>query len=186
MMCAIALERALAMAERGDLPGGHAPSWRAEARAVREFIDARCWSESRRSYVRFAGADELDASLLLGVLFGCRSLDAGRLEATVRAVERELGHGVHVHRYLGEDGLAGSEGAFLACSFWLAEALARLGHRDEAAARFEELLGLANDVGLYGEEIDPASGRFLGNLPQGLTHLALIRAALAIGDPGAR
>jgi GH15 family glucan-1,4-alpha-glucosidase len=186
MMCAIALERALAMAERGYLPGGHAPSWRAEARAVREFIDARCWSESRRSYVRFAGADELDASLLLGVLFGCRSLDAGRLEATVRAVERELGHGVHVHRYLGEDGLAGSEGAFLACSFWLAEALARLGHRDEAAARFEELLGLANDVGLYGEEIDPASGRFLGNLPQGLTHLALIRAALAIGDPEAR
>jgi len=180
MMCAIALERAIDLAERGMVPDRHASRWRAEARAVRGFIETRCWSPQRRSYVRHAGADELDASLLLGVLFDCGSLDRTRLEATVRAVERELGDGVLVHRYTGQDGLSGSEGAFFACSFWLVEALARLGHVDEAAARLEHLLALANDVGLYSEEIDPATGDFLGNLPQGLTHLALVRAALAV------
>jgi GH15 family glucan-1,4-alpha-glucosidase len=180
MMCLIALERAIDLAGRGLLPDRRASRWRAEAGAVREFIETRCWSEARRSYVRFAGADELDASLLLGVLFGCGSLDGARLAATVRAVERELGDGPYVRRYTGEDGLSGSEGAFLACSFWLVEALARIGCADEAAARLEELLSMANDVGLYGEEIDPASGEFLGNLPQGLTHLALVRAVLAV------
>ena len=182
MMCAIALERAIDLAERGMVPDRHASRWREEARAVRDFIETRCWSHRRWSYVRFAGADELDASLLLGVLFGCGSLDGTRLEATVRAVERELGDGALIHRYTGKDGLSGSEGAFLACSFWLVEALARLGHVDEAAARLEHLLALANDVGLYSEEIDPATGDFLGNLPQGLTHLALVRAALAIAQ----
>jgi GH15 family glucan-1,4-alpha-glucosidase len=182
MMCAIALERAVAMADRGFLPAGRTSRWRQEARAVRDFIDSRCWSHERQSYVRSAGADELDASLVLGVLFGCESLDGERLAATVRAVERELGRGAFVLRYRGEDGLSGSEGAFLACSFWLAEALARLGHVDEAAARLEALLALSNDVGLYSEEMDPATGEFLGNLPQGLTHLALVRAATAIGE----
>ena len=108
-----------------------------------------------------------------------------RLLATVEAVRRELSHGPFVYRYSGEDGLAGKEGAFLTCSFWLVEALAVQGRRTEAADLMEQLVGLANDVGLFAEEVDPATGAFLGNLPQGLTHLALIDAALALQTEGA-
>jgi GH15 family glucan-1,4-alpha-glucosidase len=153
--------------------------------AICDFIETRCWSEELGSYTRSAGSDELDASLLLGILFGYDAPDAGRLRTTVDAVRRDLGRGPLLSRYSGDDGLRGSEGAFLCCSFWLADALARIGRLDEATALMQQLIGLAGDVGLYAEEIDPETGELLGNVPQGLVHLALINAAVSISKAAA-
>jgi GH15 family glucan-1,4-alpha-glucosidase len=179
MMCWVALDRAVKLAEKGQIPDRHADRWRREASAVREFIEARCWSDRLGSYVRAAGMEELDASILTGALFGYGDVTRGRLAATVEAIRRDLGHGPFLYRYLGEDGLSGQEGVFLTCSFWLVEALVHAGRTTEAADLMERLVGLANDVGLYSEEIDPQDGSFLGNFPQALTHLALIGAAVA-------
>jgi GH15 family glucan-1,4-alpha-glucosidase len=181
MMCWIALDRAGDLADRGLIPNRHAERWRREAEAIQRFVETRCFSEKKGSYVRSEGSDELDASLLLGVLFSYGDPKSERWAGTIEAVRSELMQGPFVRRYTGEDGLAGSEGAFVPCSFWLAEALARTGRVEDAVALMDELVGLANDVGLYAEEIEPATGAFLGNFPQGLSHLALISAALAIG-----
>jgi GH15 family glucan-1,4-alpha-glucosidase len=178
MMCFVALDRACRLAEAGLVDDRRA-RWLPEAEAVREFVETRCWNGEKRSYTRSAGSAELDASLLLGSLLQYCAPDSPRMLGTVDAIRRELGHGPFLDRYTGEDGLAGEEGAFLACSFWLVEALARAGRLDEAAETMEELVGCANDVGLYAEELDPGTGEFLGNFPQGLTHLALVSAAAA-------
>jgi len=182
MMCAVGLDRAVALAERGYLPDANAGRWRREAAAIREFVEGVGYSEAQARYRRAAADDDVDASLLLGVLGGYDRPDAPRLVSTVDAVRRVLGRGPLVHRYLADDGLPGEDGAFVACSFWLVEALARQGRGDEAVELMNELVGLANDVGLYAEEIDAKSGDFLGNFPQGLSHLALINAAVAIGE----
>jgi GH15 family glucan-1,4-alpha-glucosidase len=180
MMCWVALDRALQLAEAGYLPPDHAPTWRRERRAIRDFIEIRCWSDRLRSYTREADREELDASLLLGVLLGYDANQPDRLSATVDSIRGELGRGPLLSRYSGEDGLRGGEGAFLCCSFWLADALARIGRGDEATALMDELVSLANDVGLFAEEIDPITREFLGNTPQGLVHLALITTAVSI------
>jgi len=182
MMCWVALDRAVKLAELGRIPDRNAGRWRHEASEIRAFIDDRCWSERLGSYIRAAGNEELDASILTGALFGYDDAKQGRLAATVEAIRRDLGNGPFLRRYLGEDGLAGEEGAFLTCSFWLVEALVHAGREAEAARLMEQLLELANDVGLYAEEIGPEDGTFLGNFPQALTHLALIGAAVAFEE----
>jgi GH15 family glucan-1,4-alpha-glucosidase len=180
IMCWVALDRAIALAGRGMIPRDGVERWSRARHEIRTFVEERCWSERRRSYVRAAGSDDLDASVLHASMFGFDDPRGPRMLATLDAIERELRDGPLVDRYLGEDGLPGREGAFLACSFWLADALARAGRLDHAGELMERLIGMANDVGLYAEEIDPRDGAFLGNFPQALTHLALIGAAASI------
>ena len=180
-LCWIALDRACTLAEKGLIPD-RAERWRGAADELRAWVDENGWDEKLRSYVRAPDMRELDASLLTLAVLAYDRDRSPRIEATVAAVERELREGPYVYRYKGADGLDGEEGAFLTCSFWLVDAYARVGRLDDANALMEELLGLANDVGLYSEEIDPKTGDFLGNFPQGLTHLALINAAVSIAD----
>jgi GH15 family glucan-1,4-alpha-glucosidase len=180
-LCCIGLDRAVALAERDAIPD-RSKRWRGEASRIRSYLDERCWDDERGSYVRAVDMRELDASLLTLPLLGYDDAKSPRMRGTIDAIRRELADGPFVYRYRGGDGVAGGEGAFLPCSFWLAEALAHSGRVDEAATLMDDLVGLANDVGLYSEEIDPASGAFLGNFPQGLTHLALVNAAIGIGE----
>ena len=168
------------IAETGRLPRGRLARWREDARAIHDFVERRCWSDELSSYVRSADSTELDASLLLGALMAYPSDRDPRMTRTIDAVRQELGDGALLYRYKGGDGLRGEEGAFLCCSFWLVDALARAGRLDEASDAMQELIGLANDVGLYAEEIDRDGGEFLGNFPQGLVHLALINAAISM------
>ena len=179
-MCWVALDRAIQLAERREVPDRHAARWRREAAAIRAYIDEVCWSNRLHSYTRSAGEDDVDASLLMLPIVGYAEAGHPRLQGTIDAVMRRLRDGELVYRYRAADGVAGSEGCFLNCSFWLVSALARCGRVAEAAELMERLTARANDVGLYSEEIDAATGRFLGNFPQALVHLALIDAAVAV------
>jgi len=179
----LALDRAVRLAEGGQLEAGAVGGWREAAREAEAFIEESCWSQERRSYVRYPDTQQLDASMLLAARIGYRDADSPRLMGTVDALRRELGRGPLLYRY---SGMEDEEGAFLACSFWLVEALARSGRSDEAAEAMEELLGMANDVGLFSEEIDPHSHELLGNFPQALTHLSLVNAAYACAESSSR
>jgi GH15 family glucan-1,4-alpha-glucosidase len=172
-MCAVALERACDLAKRGLLPAKHLEHWQHEQTRIREFVETRCYSDAKGSYVRSAGEEQLDASLLLAVLAEYDDPISPRLIRTVDAVRSELGRGPLVYRWADE------AGAFLTCSFWLADAYARQGRLEQAATLIDELVSLANDLGLYAEELHSDTGEFLGNFPQGLTHLALINAAVS-------
>jgi GH15 family glucan-1,4-alpha-glucosidase len=174
MMCAVALLRACELAKEGVVPAENIERWRQEEARIREFVETRCYSDSKGSYVRSAGEEELDAALLLGVLGGYDVPNSPRLRGTVDAVRRELGRGPFLYRWADEPG------AFLACSFWLADAYARQGRVEEATTLMDELIGLSNDLGLYAEEMQAETGEFLGNFPQGLTHLGLINAAVSL------
>ncbi|MDQ2982745.1 MAG: glycoside hydrolase family 15 protein [Actinomycetota bacterium] len=179
--CWVALDRASRLAEQGHIPD-RSDRWRAAAAEIRTFLDDQAWDPERRSYVRAPDLRELDASLLTLVMMGYDDPKGERMIGTIDAVRRELGRGPFLRRYLGDDGVPGDEGAFLTCSFWLVDALAAAGRIAEARSLMEDLLELANDVGLYSEEIDPRTGEFLGNFPQGLSHLALVNAAMSIQD----
>jgi GH15 family glucan-1,4-alpha-glucosidase len=184
VMCWVALDRARRLAEAGEMPAAHVDRWASEASAIEAFVEERCWSERLQSYTRTAGDERVDASLLMLPILGYGDPRRERITATIDAIRRDLSHGDFVYRYHAEDGLMGQEGCFLHCSFWLVSALALNGRACDASQLMEQLLSRANDVGLYSEEIDPATGDFLGNFPQALAHLALIDAALAVRDSG--
>jgi GH15 family glucan-1,4-alpha-glucosidase len=178
LACWLALDRALELAGGGELPADRMAGWRRERARLERFLGERCWAPQRRAYVRAADGDDLDAAVLLASRGSFLEDQPERFGATIDAIRAGLGAGgALLYRYTG---MSEQEGAFVACSFWLAEALARAGRDEEAAATMDAMVAQANDVGLYCEEIDPASGDFLGNMPQALSHLALVNAAAAI------
>jgi pentatricopeptide repeat protein len=179
----VALDRASSLAERGILPY-RGERWRAEADEIRDFVDRECWDDELRSYVRAPDRREVDGCLLTMALLGYEPPSDERMQGLLDAVRRELADGPLVYRYRGDDGVGGKEGAFLTCSFWLADGLARAGRVEEAVELMDELVALGNHVGLFPEEMDPETRDYLGNYPQGLTHLALVNAAISIGEAG--
>ncbi|PZS06800.1 MAG: glycoside hydrolase family 15 protein [Solirubrobacterales bacterium] len=177
MQCWIALDRAMKLAAAGKIPGENSPRWRESARRIHDFVEERCWSKTLGAYARSADSDELDAGVLVGIFMDYEPSDRQRLHATVDRLREQLGAGPLLYRYTG---MPNTEGTFLACAFWTAHALARLQRVPEASTLMDELVGLANDVGLYSEEMGADGHEMLGNFPQALTHLALINAAAAI------
>jgi GH15 family glucan-1,4-alpha-glucosidase len=179
MACWVALDRLARLADRGQLSARDVGRWRAEASAIRSWVDEHCWSQARRSYSFYAGSDELDAAVLLAGRMGFLPGGDPRFILTIDAFRRELADGPLLYRYTGS---RQQEGAFLACSFWLVDALVRAGRRDEAREIWAGTVAHVTDLGLLSEEIDPASGGLLGNMPQALSHLALLMAAHQLGS----
>jgi GH15 family glucan-1,4-alpha-glucosidase len=186
VMCWVALNRAVRLADLGEVPSAHAGRWKREAALVETYVETECWSDPLQSYTRSAGDSGVDASLLMLPIIGYGDPQGERINRTIDAVSRDLRDGDFVYRYHGDDGVAGAEGCFLNCSFWLASALAHAGRVDEASELMDRLTRRANDLGLYAEEIDPRTGGFLGNFPQALVHLALIDAAISIDRASGR
>jgi GH15 family glucan-1,4-alpha-glucosidase len=173
--CWVALDRAAHLAEAGQLPCRHVDRWREGAEQIRAWVNAHCWSDPKQAYTFYAGTEDLDAAVLLA---GRTGFERGpRLASTIDAIVTELGHGPLLYRYTG---MQEEEGAFVACSFWMVDALVQTGQTERARHIMEGALALANDVGLFSEQIDPETGAFLGNIPQGLSHLALINAAFTL------
>ncbi|MDQ8028625.1 MAG: glycoside hydrolase family 15 protein [Brevundimonas sp.] len=179
--CWQALDRAVRLADAGHIPTTCRDRWAREAVRVKDWINRHCWSEARGAYTAWAGEDEIDASLALAVRFGFP--ERARLAATLDVIEAQLGAGAFHHR---QTDLRREEGAFLACTFWIAEARVLLGEIERATAMFEGALAALDQEGVYPEMVDPATGNWLGNLPQGLTHLAIVHCAVALAEERSR
>ncbi len=170
--CWQALARAVELADEGQLPTTCRDRWARERDRIADWIEENCWSEGRQAFVFYPGSDKLDASLALAVRFGFDGRD--KLEKTLDAIDAELGAGPYHYRY---SGVAVEEGCFIACTFWMVEARALLGQRDRAEKAFIAVShALDRGVGIMTEMADPKTGAFLGNLPQGLSHLAHVMA----------
>ena len=186
VMAWVAFDRAVRAHEEFGREGP-VERWRELRDEIKLDVLEKAWNPTLGAYVQYYGANELDASVLLMAPVGFVDPWDARFASTVEAIRRDLAIDGLVLRYASHsdgrvDGLPSGEGVFLPCSFWLAEVLALQGKIDEARELFERLLDLRNDVGLLAEEYDPASGRQLGNFPQAFTHLALVSAAIAIGE----
>jgi GH15 family glucan-1,4-alpha-glucosidase len=178
-MAWVAMDRAVKAVENFGLRGP-VERWRQLRAAIHAEVCQRGFDAERNTFVQSYDAKALDASLLMIPLVGFLPPSDSRVRGTVEAIARHLTADGFVARYPTTpdvDGLPAGEGAFLACTFWLADALALLGRRDEALRLFERLLGLRNDVGLLSEEYDPTARRLMGNFPQAFSHVALINTA---------
>ncbi|MET9811351.1 glycoside hydrolase family 15 protein [Streptomyces sp. NPDC006129] len=193
VMVWVAADRAVRTLERHPELDGDLDGWRALREEVHREVCEKGYDPQRNTFTQSYGSRELDAALLLIPRVGFLPPDDPRVIGTIDAVRKELDHGGLLRRYsttdadfTDVDGLPGSEGTFLVCSFWLADALHMTGRTEEARQLFERLMGLANDVGLLAEEFDPVTGRQLGNFPQAFSHIGLVNTALALsGEDGA-
>lgn len=179
MMCWVAFDRALRLASKRSL-SGPLEQWQRTRDEIRNDIFTNFWSDRLQAFVQAKGTEELDASALLMPLMRFISPVDPMWLSTLRAIEKTLVEDTLVRRYEPQksnvDGLPGDEGSFTACSFWYVECLARAGNLEKAQLLFEKLLGYANHLGLYSEELG-SNGQHLGNFPQAFTHLAMISAA---------
>lgn len=180
LLCWAALDRLLALSDRGWNLGSSAASFTAARTEIQQQIHSHAWNSSLQSYASVLDGNETDASLLLLSWYGFEKADGPRMQGTHRRIRRQLAanNGL-LYRSLSDK----SEGAFTMCSFWEAEFLALGGGTLDAAKKlFEHLLSFQNDLGLYAEEIDPDTGSGLGNFPQAFTHVGVISAALSLED----
>jgi GH15 family glucan-1,4-alpha-glucosidase len=181
VMAWVAVDRAIKAVERFGLDGP-VERWRHLRAEIHAEVCEKGYDAQREIFTQYYGGRDLDASLLMIPLVGFLPAGDPRVASTIAAIERELMRDGFVMRYSHErseavDGLPGGEGAFLACSFWLADCLHLVGRSDAARALFVRLLGLCNDVGLLSEEYEASSGRLVGNFPQALSHLSLVNTA---------
>ncbi len=189
VMTWVAMDRAIKAVERHGMEGP-VERWRCTRETIRRDVCQNGWNADIRSFVQFYGSNAVDASLLLVPVVGFLPASDERVRGTVRAVEERLLQHGFVQRYRldrddGADQMGGSEGSFLACSFWLVDAYVLDGRYDEARKLYARLVAVANDVGLLSEEYDPVAGRLLGNFPQALSHVALINSARNLASGGA-
>lgn len=176
MGCWQALRDAVHLAEAGAIPGD-TTRWASERDRISTWIERECWSEDAGAYTMYPGSTALDTSVLIHAESG---FDRGdRMSRTIDALTAELGRGALLYRY---SGMPREEHTFVASAFWRAGALACVGRHDEALAAMDELVAHANDVGIYSEMISERDGSFWGNLPQALSHLAVVTAALTIRE----
>jgi GH15 family glucan-1,4-alpha-glucosidase len=183
VMAWVAADRAARAVENGGVDGP-ADRWRRLRDEIHGEVCRKGYDADRNTFVQCYGTDDLDAALLLIPQVGFLPPDDPRVAGTVDAILSELGHDEFVRRYdpgSGVDGLPGGEGAFVACSFWLAEDLGLIGRREEGRRRFQRALGLANDLGILSEGYDPVRRVQLGNTPQAFSHVALVHAARVLG-----
>jgi GH15 family glucan-1,4-alpha-glucosidase len=185
VMCWVALDRAGRLAGVLGAPE-QAPRWRSVAAEIRDTVLEKGWSAKAQAFTQYVGSDELDAAALMMPIVGFLPAGDPRMRATIEAVaERLTDERGLVYRYrteAGVDGLAGEEGTFLLCTFWLAQALAMAGDTGRARTVFDRAAGYANDLGLLAEEVDGTTGELLGNFPQAFSHIGLVNAAWAIGE----
>jgi len=182
IMAWVAVDRSVKAVEEFGLDGD-AARWRTLRHEIHSDVCRHGFNAKRNSFVQYYGGEALDAALLMIPRVGFLPPGDPRVVGTVEAIERELMQGGFVLRYRTQqdvDGLPQGEGVFLACSFWLAEALELIGRHDDAVRLFERLLAIRNDVGLLAEEYDPKTKRHLGNFPQALSHIALVNAAFRL------
>jgi GH15 family glucan-1,4-alpha-glucosidase len=186
LMCWVALDRAVALADRLDASDRVEP-WQQTQEKIRKAILTRGWSDRASAFTQSFGSDDLDASSLMLALVGFLPAEDPRVLATINATEERLtdDRGL-VYRYRSRDSLEGEEGTFLLCTFWLAQALARAGQPARARTVFERAAAFVNDVGLLAEEVDPVTGELLGNFPQAFSHIGLVNAAWAISESEVR
>jgi GH15 family glucan-1,4-alpha-glucosidase len=182
VMCWAALDRATKLAPKLGEHARKMDGWAAERDRIRNAIFERGWSEKKQAFAQSFDSDDLDAAQLLMPLVGFLPATDPRMRSTIEAIADELTQDGLVLRYLNDeglnaDGLAGEEGTFVICTFWLASCLAQAGEIERAEVIFERLVGYGNDLGLIAEEIDAENGELLGNFPQAFSHIGLIKAA---------